>query len=172
MIPVGTAVGYLTLDYTQFSSNLKTAIGEATSLSGKFSDTMGKGLTTVGNQIASVGKTMTTGLTVPIGTAAASAVKFGSEFDKQMSTVQAVSNATTEDLNAMRDAANNANGAGMGFMGMNMAMNAGANAQGFYGMQSQQTQTQAPTGEVRYCKYCGKQITADSRFCPYCGKEQ
>lgn len=105
MIPVGTAVGYLTLDYTQFSSNLKTAIGEATSLSGKFSDTMGKGLTTVGNQIASVGKTMTTGLTVPIGTAAASAVKFGSEFDKQMSTVQAVSNATTEDLNAMRDAA-------------------------------------------------------------------
>ncbi|MBQ0036369.1 MAG: SPFH domain-containing protein [Firmicutes bacterium] len=78
----------------------------------------------------------------------------------------------TAQADAMRDAANNANGAGMGFMGMNMAMNAGANAQGFYGMQSQQTQTQAPTGEVRYCKYCGKQITADSRFCPYCGKEQ
>lgn len=105
MIPVGTAVGYLTLDYSQFSSNLKTAIGEATSMSGKFSDTLGKGLTTVGNQIAGVGKTMTTGLTVPIGTAAASAVKFGAEFDKGMSNVAAVSGATSEELGKMRDAA-------------------------------------------------------------------
>lgn len=105
MIPVGTAVGYLTLDYTQFSSNLKTAIGEATSLSGKFSDTLGKGLTTVGNQIAGVGKTMTTGLTVPIGTAAASAVKFGAEFDKSMSNVAAVSGATSEEFGKMRQAA-------------------------------------------------------------------
>lgn len=105
MIPVGTAVGYLTLDYTQFSSNLKTAIGEATSLSGKFSDTLGKGLTTVGNQIAGVGKTMTTGLTVPIGVATASAVKFGTEFDKGMSNVAAVSGATTEEFDKMRDAA-------------------------------------------------------------------
>lgn len=105
MIPVGTAVGYLTLDYTQFSSNLKTAIGEATSLSGKFSDTLGKGLTTVGNQIAGVGKTMTAGLTVPIGTAAASAVKFGAEFDKSMSNVAAVSGATSEEFGKMRQAA-------------------------------------------------------------------
>lgn len=105
MIPVGTAVGYLTLDYTQFSSNLKTAIGEATSLSGKFSDTLGKGLTTVGNQIAGVGKAMTIGLTVPIGTAAASAVKFGADFDKSMSNVAAVSGATTEEFGKMREAA-------------------------------------------------------------------
>lgn len=105
MIPVGTAVGYLTLDYTQFSSNLKTAIGEATSLSGKFSDTLGKGLTTVGNQIAGVGKTMTAGLTVPISTAAASAVKFGAEFDKSMSNVAAVSGATSEEFGKMREAA-------------------------------------------------------------------
>lgn len=107
MIPVGTAVGYLTLDYTQFSSNLKTAIGEATSLSGKLSDTMGKGLTTIGNQIAGVGKTLTTGLTVPIGTVAASAVKFGAEFDKSMSNVAAVSGATTQEFNEMREAAIN-----------------------------------------------------------------
>ena len=105
MIPVGTAVGYLTLDYTQFSSNLKTAIGEATSLSGKFSDTLGKGLTTVGNQIAGVGKAMTTGLTVPIGTAAASAVKFGADFDKSMSNVAAVSGVTSEEFGKMREAA-------------------------------------------------------------------
>lgn len=105
MIPVGTAVGYLTLDYSEFSSNLKTAIGEATSMSGKFSDTLGKGLTTVGNQIASVGKGLTTGLTVPIVGATASAVKFGAEFDKGMSNVAAVSGATTEEFNSMREAA-------------------------------------------------------------------
>lgn len=105
MIPVGTAVGYLTLDYSEFSSNLKTAVGEATSMSGKFSDTLGSGLKTVGNQISSVGKTLTTGLTVPIGTAAAASVKFGAEFDKKMSEVQAVSNATSDEFNQMRDAA-------------------------------------------------------------------
>lgn len=105
MIPVGTAVGYLTLDYTQFSRNLKIAIGEATSLSGKFSDTLGKGLTTVGDKIAGAGKTLTTGLTVPIGTAVASAVKFGAEFDKGMSNVAAVSGATTEEFGKMREAA-------------------------------------------------------------------
>lgn len=105
MIPVGTAVGYLTLDYTQFSSNLKIAIGEATSLSGKFSDTLGKGLTTVGDKIAGAGKILTTGLTVPIGTAVASSVKFGAEFDKGMSNVAAVSGATTEELGKMREAA-------------------------------------------------------------------
>lgn len=105
MIPVGTAVGYLTLDYTQFSTNLKTAVNEATGLSGKFSDTMGKGLTTVGNQIAGVGRTLTTGITVPLTAAAASSVKFGAEFDKKMSEVQAVSNATEGEMKKMRDAA-------------------------------------------------------------------
>ncbi len=101
MIPVGTAVGYLTLDYTQFSTNLKTAVNEATGLSGKFSDTMGKGLTTVGNQIAGVGRTLTTGITVPLTAAAASSVKFGAEFDKKMSEVQAVSNATEGEMKKM-----------------------------------------------------------------------
>ena len=105
MIPVGTAVGYLTLDYSKFSSNLKTAIGEATSMSGKLSDTLGRGLSTVGNSIASVGRTLTTGITLPIAGATAASVKFGSEFDKRMSEVRAVSNATTDQFNKMRDAA-------------------------------------------------------------------
>ena len=105
MIPVGTAVGYLTLDYSQFSSNLKTAISEATGLSDRLSQTLGNGLTTVGDKIAGVGKTMTAGLTVPIGAAAANAVKFGAEFDKGMSNVAAVSGATTEEFGKMREAA-------------------------------------------------------------------
>ena len=26
--------------------------------------------------------------------------------------------------------------------------------------------------EVRFCKYCGRNIDADSVFCKYCGKQQ
>lgn len=104
-IPVGTAVGYLTLDYSDFSKNLGTAINEASSFSGKMSDTLGQGLKTIGNSISSVGRTLTTGVTLPLATAGGAAIKFGAEFDKQMSSVQAVTGATTEDFGKMRDAA-------------------------------------------------------------------
>lgn len=104
-IPVGTAVGYLTLDYTDFSKNLKTAVSEANSLSGKFADTLGSGLTTVGENISSVGTTLTTGITLPLAAAAGASVKFGAEFDKGMSNVKAVSGATQEEFEEMRNAA-------------------------------------------------------------------
>ena len=104
-IPVGTAVGYLDLDYSKFSKKLDTAISEANGLSMKFSDTLGSGLTTVGNKIAGLGTALTTGITVPLGLATGSAIKFGAEFDKGMSNVKAVSGATTEEFNEMRDAA-------------------------------------------------------------------
>ena len=70
----------------------------------------------------------------------------------------------TAQADAMRDAAKNTNGAAMGFMGMNMAAQAGSNAQVFF--------EQANKKNTKFCKYCGKEIDADSRFCQYCGKEQ
>ena len=104
-IPVGTAVGYLTLDYTDFSKNLKTAVSEANQLSGKFADTLGSGLTTIGDQISSVGSRLTTAITLPLAAAAGASIKFGAEFDKGMSNVKAVSGATAEEFQEMRDAA-------------------------------------------------------------------
>lgn len=104
-IPVGTAVGYLTLDYTDFSKNLKTAVSEANQLSGKFADTLGSGLTTIGDQISSVGSRLTTAITLPLAAAAGASIKFGAEFDKGMSNVKAVTGATTEEFEVMRDAA-------------------------------------------------------------------
>ena len=104
-IPVGTAVGYLTLDYTDFSKNLKTAVSEANQLSGKFADTIGSGLTTIGDQISSVGSSLTTAITLPLAAAAGASIKFGAEFDKGMSNVKAVSGATAEEFQEMRDAA-------------------------------------------------------------------
>ena len=76
---------------------------------------------------------------------------------------------------AMQGAANNANGAAMGFMGMNMAAQAGGvNAAGLYAMGSQQaTQPAAPAapkGDSWTCPTCGKQ--AFGKFCPECGTKK
>ena len=75
---------------------------------------------------------------------------------------------------AMTAAANNANGAAMGFMGLNMAQNAGgANAQALYGMAQQAQQPAQPGpassmgGATWYCPKCGRQN--DGNFCPACG---
>ena len=104
-IPVGTAVGYLTLDYSDFKKNLTSAVNESNSLSGKLSDTLGTGLTTIGDKLSAVGSALTMGVTLPLGLAAANTVSFGMDFDKAMSSVKAVTNATSEDFDAMRESA-------------------------------------------------------------------
>lgn len=73
---------------------------------------------------------------------------------------------------AMRTAAGNANGAMAGFMGMGVAMNAGANTQNLYTMQQQQMaqqQAAAPADEWT-CPGCGK--TVSGKFCPECGAKK
>ena len=74
---------------------------------------------------------------------------------------------------AMRAAAANENGAMNGFMGVNMAMNAGgtANAQGFFQMgQQQQAQQQAAPAANGWKCACG--ATATGKFCPECGSKK
>ena len=76
---------------------------------------------------------------------------------------------------AMQGAANNANGAAMGFMGMNMAAQAcGINAAGLYAMGSQQpaqpTAPAAPQGDSWTCPTCGKQVFG--KFCTECGAKK
>ena len=72
--------------------------------------------------------------------------------------------------NAMQDAAKNEGGAFTGFMGMNMASQAGGvNAQNLFAMgasQPTQTPTQAPAKSGWKCA-CG--ATATGKFCPECG---
>ena len=76
---------------------------------------------------------------------------------------------------AMKDAANNAGGAALGFMGMNAAMNMGANTTNMYAMAAQQQAQQpaqatqpaaAPAADSWKCS-CG--ATATGKFCPECG---
>ncbi len=69
---------------------------------------------------------------------------------------------------AIKDAANNPNGAMAGIMGVNMVNGAGGvNAAQLYQMGAQQQQQQAAGG---FCPSCGKPVPAGSAFCPSCGK--
>ena len=76
---------------------------------------------------------------------------------------------------AMRGAAENPNGAMMGFLGMNQAMQAGNNASGFFQMADQQNQQQQmPHGQMPAangwtCK-CGG--INSGKFCSECGQAQ
>ncbi|MBQ1322858.1 MAG: SPFH domain-containing protein [Erysipelotrichaceae bacterium] len=62
---------------------------------------------------------------------------------------------------AIRDAANNANGAATGFMNVNMATNTGAQF-------LQQNNT--AQGGGGYCPFCGQPVPSGAKFCPSCGK--
>ncbi len=62
-------------------------------------------LQNVGDKIFDVGATLTTKVTVPIAAAGTAAVKTASDFDSAMSKVAAVSGATGDDLEKLRDKA-------------------------------------------------------------------
>ncbi len=65
----------------------------------------GAAIEKVGGKIADVGEKLTTHVTVPIVAAGTAAVKTASDFDSAMSKVAAVSGATGDDLDALRDKA-------------------------------------------------------------------
>lgn len=104
-VDVGSAVGYLDLDISKFLANLNQANAEAQAKTKTLENTLGDGLQTVGNKISGAGKTLTLGLTAPILGVGAAAVKTTADFDKSMSQVKAVSGATGEDFDALRNKA-------------------------------------------------------------------
>ena len=79
--------------------------------------------------------------------------------DKDMANATIV----TATADAIRDAANNANGAGMGFMNVNMATNTGA--------QFLQQNNAPQTSGGGFCPFCGQPVPAGAKFCPSCGKQ-
>ena len=68
-------------------------------------DEAGKALESVGNKMASVGTTLTTRVTAPIVAIGTAAVKTTADFDAQMSKVQAISGATGEQFDTLREKA-------------------------------------------------------------------
>lgn len=102
---VGTARGYLDIDITKFSQGLVEAVALADSQGAKLEASLGKKMQGVGNKMQTVGKSMSMYVTAPIAAAGAAAIKVTADFDEGMSKVQALSGATGQELDSLRDKA-------------------------------------------------------------------
>ena len=96
----GTIASKMTLDISNFASQLNLAQSQAQQLAQKQSK-----LFNTGEAMTNMGKALTVGLTVPLMGIAAASVKVGNEFQAQMSRVQAISGATADQLTKMKDQA-------------------------------------------------------------------
>lgn len=104
-VNLGTAEGYLDLDITKFKSALVAAQSSASTGFKNMEQAVGASMVSVGKKMTSVGKSMTTWVTAPIVGAGAAIVKTTADFDEGMSKVQALSGATGDELQQLRDKA-------------------------------------------------------------------
>lgn len=103
-VNVGTAMGYLDLDTSKFKTGLKSALTDLKTFTSKTSTTEQK-LKAFGNTATSMGQSLTKGLTLPLAGVGAAAVAVTAKFDQGMSQVQAISGATGDELEALRNKA-------------------------------------------------------------------
>lgn len=100
MVSLGTAIAYLDLDTSGFNNGISSALSQLNVFNDK-SATFADKLTAVGSSFSSVGKTLTTSITLPIVGVGTAAVKTASEFEAVMSKVSAISGATGDDFEAL-----------------------------------------------------------------------
>lgn len=103
-INAGRITAYLDLDMSGFASGFKSA-GQELSKFKNDSQTVGQKIQSVGNTMSSVGSSMTKTVTTPIVGVGAAAVKASMDFEAGMSNVQAISGATGEDMERLRELA-------------------------------------------------------------------
>lgn len=104
MLDLGTAVGYLMLDTSNFNKGFATAQNGMNAFLDKSSTATDK-LKGLGSAMSAAGGTLTTSVTLPLIGIGTAAMKVGNEFEAQMSRVQAISGATGEELEALNDLA-------------------------------------------------------------------
>ena len=104
-VDIGTAQGYLDLDISRFTSALQQANAAASTQMKSMSSNLQSGLQGVGSAMTGAGKKLTTAVTVPVVALGTAAVKTTSKFDESMSKVQALSGATAEDFQTLRQKA-------------------------------------------------------------------
>ncbi len=104
MINAGRAVGYLDLDTSGFTKGFKSAKSDLKAFQSDTATTQDKTVA-LGSAMAGVGSTLTKYVTAPLVGIGAAAVKVTSDFDSGMSKVSAISGATGDDLQQLRDKA-------------------------------------------------------------------
>lgn len=101
---IGTAIAFLEMDTSDFTGGLKDAQKDL----GDFADDTKSAqdrISGLSGAMGTVGAGITKGVTVPLLGAATAAVKTGMDFDAQMSKVQAISGATSDEFALLRDKA-------------------------------------------------------------------
>ena len=100
----GAITAVLNLDASNFSSGIQSAQQQLNTFSDS-SQSAGTRIQALGGAITGVGATLTTGLTVPLVGIGAAAVKVASDFEAAMSNVQAISNASAQDMELLSEKA-------------------------------------------------------------------
>lgn len=103
-IDVGTAIGYLDLDTSGFENGFKTALSDLKIFQDN-SASIGDKMSALGSSFTSAGKSLTTGVTLPLVGAGTAIVKTASDFEASMSGVKAISGATAEEFESLRNEA-------------------------------------------------------------------
>lgn len=104
-VDVGSAVGYLDLDISGFLAGLRSAQSEADTTSKNIATKIGNNFQSVGKSFTSVGTTLTKNVTVPLAGIATVGLKIASDFESAMSNVKAISGATGEEFDELRQKA-------------------------------------------------------------------
>ena len=99
-VDLGSIVAHLKLEMSDFNNNLNKAAQQLQNTQNNF-----KGFDKLGQSFTNVGKTLTTGITMPVMAIGASVVKTQMQFEDSMAKVKALSGATGEEFKKLEDTA-------------------------------------------------------------------
>lgn len=103
-INIGSAVAYLELDTSKFSSGFASALKDLKVFEDRTASTETK-LTTLSSSMRTIGSSLTKSVTLPLAGVGTAALKVGTDFEKAMSSVKAISGATGDEFEALEDKA-------------------------------------------------------------------
>ena len=103
-INAGTVTAFLTLDTNRFNAGMESANAQFKALRDENITTAEK-IQGVGGALTTIGGTLTRNVTLPLVGAGAAALTVAANFDEGMSKVQAISGATGDELQKLRDKA-------------------------------------------------------------------
>lgn len=104
MIELGSAVGYLLLDTTQFKKGFSSALSDLKTFTDK-TTTVSDKIHALESSFKGLGTNLTKYVTLPVVGAGTAIMALGNDFEAQMSRVQAIAGATGEELEQLKDLA-------------------------------------------------------------------
>lgn len=101
---LGSAIAYLELDTSKFRSGFSSALSDLKSFTSEGA-TVTQKLTSLQSAFSTFGGGLTKGVTLPLVGVGTAAVKMATDFEKQMSEVQAISQASGSDFDRLKETA-------------------------------------------------------------------